>query len=99
MSVYRCTSCALMGLMTDVIITCLRGRPRVIMLVTSPRPRPDDDHHLPEVHITPGPAAQQPPSQPSGFLCELFESWKPLNMTETEIIFPLSEANNKKLLL
>ena len=44
-------------------------------------------------------AAQQPPFQPGGFLWELFESWKPLNMTETEIIFPLSDGNNKKLLL
>ena len=44
-------------------------------------------------------AAQQSPSQPGGFLWELFESWKPLNMTETEIIFPLSDGNNKKPLL
>ena len=59
---------------------------------------PHDDH-VTIIYLVPELAAQHRPFQLGGFLWELFESWKPLNMTETEIIFPLSEANNKKLLL
>ena len=47
------------------------------------------------IYLVPELAAQQRPFQSVVF----FESWKPLNMTETEIIFPLSDGNNKKLLL
>ena len=68
----------------------------VIMTLTTPAPH---DDHVTIIYLVPELAAQHRPFQLGGFLWELFESWKPLNMTETEIIFPLSDGNNKKLLL